>query len=127
MCHNLYHFFAFLEQNLLSWIRGTLKGTKLLKCLAGTTYNWKQVRMNFVAPAAYTRVVITFTMSIASTDRFRVIVYGQKLLGIIEMFVLVGRPEVVLANRFEETVARNRGINLHVFNNLQAAVDCLKR
>jgi hypothetical protein len=45
----------------------TLLGTpKTLKCPAGTTYAWKQAKVTFLAPAAYSKVVIRFTYSKAS-------------------------------------------------------------
>jgi photosystem II stability/assembly factor-like uncharacterized protein len=44
----------------------TLKGVKTLKCPTGSTYAWKKATLNFTAPAAYTKVVITFTYSKSS-------------------------------------------------------------
>ena len=41
----------------------TLMGTKTLKCPAGATYDWKQAKMNFTAPAAYNKVLIRFRYS----------------------------------------------------------------
>ncbi len=53
-----------LCQAQVSFYSGTLlKGTKTLKCPAGKTYDWKQVTMNFTAPAAYTSVKVIFTYS----------------------------------------------------------------
>ncbi len=58
---------AGLCQAQVFFYNGTaLKGTKLLKCPAGATYNWKQARLNFIAPAVYTKVVIKFTFSKSS-------------------------------------------------------------
>jgi hypothetical protein len=63
---------------------------------------------------------------ISIIDRYLVVVYGQKLLGLVTNLALVGRPEAVLPNKFEEIVARNRGINLHVFDNLEDAIAFMK-
>lgn len=41
----------------------TSKGTKTLKCPTGKTYDWKQAKLNFTAPAAYTKIIIKFTYS----------------------------------------------------------------
>jgi hypothetical protein len=51
----------------VSFYNGTkLTGTKTLKCPTGAKYNWKQVKMNFTAPSAYTKTIIKFTYSKAS-------------------------------------------------------------
>jgi hypothetical protein len=54
------------QAQVLFYSGSTLKGTKTLKCPAGTTYAWKQAKLSFTAPAAYTKVVIKFTFSKAS-------------------------------------------------------------
>jgi len=41
----------------------SLKGTKTLKCPTGATYSWKQVNLDFTAPATYNKVLIRFTYS----------------------------------------------------------------
>lgn len=43
-----------------------LKGTKTLKCPTGKIYNWKQAKLNFTAPAPYTKIIIKFTYSKSS-------------------------------------------------------------
>jgi hypothetical protein len=54
------------QAQVLFYSGTTLKGTKTLKCPTGTTYAWKQAKLSFTAPAAYTKVVIKFTFSKAS-------------------------------------------------------------
>jgi hypothetical protein len=41
----------------------TLKGTKTLKCPNTANYNFRKMTLNFSAPAAYNKIVITFTYS----------------------------------------------------------------
>jgi hypothetical protein len=56
-----------LCQAEVSFYNGSkLTGTKTLKCPTGTKYNWKQVKVNFPAPSAYTKIIIKFTYSKAS-------------------------------------------------------------
>jgi murein DD-endopeptidase MepM/ murein hydrolase activator NlpD len=58
---------AGLCQAQVSFYSGSaLKGTKTVKCPTGTTYAWKQAKLSFTAPAAYTKVMIKFTFSKAS-------------------------------------------------------------
>jgi len=50
----------------LKFYNGTTKvGSKTIKCATGT-YNWQQKTLSFNSPAAYTKVVVTFTFSKAS-------------------------------------------------------------
>jgi hypothetical protein len=51
------------QAQVLFYSGAILKGTKTLKCPTGTTYAYKQAKLSFTAPAAYTKVVIKFTFS----------------------------------------------------------------
>ena len=56
-----------LCQAKVSFYNGTsLVGTKIVKCPAGRTYNWKQARLVFIAPTDFTKVAIKFIYSKAS-------------------------------------------------------------
>ena len=47
----------------VSFFNGTISvGSKTLKCPKGTTFNWKTAKLNFTAPATYTKIVIKFTV-----------------------------------------------------------------
>jgi hypothetical protein len=65
------------------------------------------------------------TGPLSITDRFLVVDYGQVMLGKVLAMVIVGRPDQILPNRFEETVAMNRGINLRVFDDIELAIEYL--
>jgi hypothetical protein len=54
------------QAQVLFYSGNTLKGTKTVKCPTGATYAWKQAKLSFTAPAAYTKVVLKFTFSKAS-------------------------------------------------------------
>jgi hypothetical protein len=66
------------------------------------------------------------TGNLSVWDRFQTIVYGQKVKGRVNKLALVGRPGMLLPDRFAETVAVNRGINLKVFTDREKAVEWLK-
>ena len=68
----------------------------------------------------------SMTGNLSIMDRYRLVVYGQRMLGKVNRVALVGRQEAVLPDRFAETVAVNRGINLKVFIDMDQAVDWLK-
>ncbi len=51
------------QAQVLFYSGSVLKGAKTLNCPAGITYHWKQAKLNFTAPAAYTKVLIKFTYS----------------------------------------------------------------
>jgi hypothetical protein len=38
-------------------------GNKIIPCPAGATYNWRQAKVNFVAPADYTKVIVSLIFS----------------------------------------------------------------
>lgn len=54
--------------------------------------------------------------------RFDVAEYAVTTRGTISRIALVNRPEVVLSDNFLENVAINRGVNLKVFTDFDAAV-----
>jgi hypothetical protein len=41
----------------------TVVGNKIIPCPAGATYNWRQAKVNFVAPADYTKVIVSLIFS----------------------------------------------------------------
>jgi len=53
------------QAQVLFYSGTSLKGTKTLKCPTGT-YNWKQMKLNFTAPAAYTKIIVKFTFKKSS-------------------------------------------------------------
>jgi hypothetical protein len=55
---------AGLCQAQVTFYSGTAQvGKKVIACPAGATYNWKQVKLGFVAPANYTNVVVSLLFS----------------------------------------------------------------
>lgn len=44
----------------------TVVGAKVIPCPAGATYNWKQAKANYVAPADYTKVIVSLIFSKSS-------------------------------------------------------------
>ncbi len=64
----------------------------------------------------------SMTGKLSVIDRYRTIVYGQKMIGKVSKFALVADIKMVLPDHFAETVAVNRGINLKVFTDAQQAV-----
>lgn len=64
----------------------------------------------------------SMTGKLSIMDRYRVILYGQKLIGKVSRLALVADIKLVLPDRFAETVAQNRGINLKVFTDIEGAV-----
>jgi hypothetical protein len=83
------------------------------------------------ACAEYDRSLALFdcnrmTGKLSIWDRFQTMVYGQKIKGRVDKLALVGRPDMLLPDRFAETVAVNRGINLKVFTDREKAVEWLK-
>jgi hypothetical protein len=70
------------------------------------------------------------TGSISLTDRFRFSetitgYYIQHALGKIGKIAVVGQEPIVDPNRFGETVARNRGLNVFVFTDTEQAIQWL--
>jgi hypothetical protein len=59
-------------------------------------------------------------------DRFQVVIYGLKIRGAIRRLAIVGRREDILPDRFAETVAFNRGIDMKVFADVAEAERWLK-
>ena len=64
----------------------------------------------------------SMTGKLSVMDRYRAIVYGQKMIGKVSKLALVGDIKMVLPDRFAETVAVNRGINLKVFTETEGAI-----
>ena len=54
--------------------------------------------------------------------RFEVAEYATTTRGIISKIAMVNREEVVLPDNFVENVANNRGVNLKIFTDFDAAV-----
>ncbi len=44
----------------------TVVGNKVIPCPAGATYNWRQAKANFVAPANYTKIIVSLVFSKSS-------------------------------------------------------------
>jgi hypothetical protein len=59
-------------------------------------------------------------------DRFLVMEYGQITHRTISRLALVSRQENILPDRFEEHVAVNRGVNLRIFTDIEAALAWLR-
>ena len=59
-------------------------------------------------------------------DRYQVAVYGDKMVGKVSRMALVRTQETAPPDRFTETVARNRGMNLKIFTNIDQAIEWLK-
>ncbi len=53
------------QAQVLFYVDTAVKGTSIVKCPTGN-YNWKNVKLSFIAPVAYTKVAIKFTYSKAS-------------------------------------------------------------
>ena len=66
------------------------------------------------------------TGSLSIMDRFQVAVYGQTSIGKIARLALVRRPDADPPDRFVETVAVNRGINLKLFTDIEQAIEWLR-
>ena len=64
----------------------------------------------------------SMTGKLSIMDRYRVILYGQKLIGKVSRLALVADIKMVFPDRFAEMVAQNRGINLKVFSDIEGAV-----
>ena len=58
-------------------------------------------------------------------QRFQVIQYAEKTRDIALKTAILGREDQVLPDKFAETVAMNRGINLRVFTDLEEAKNWL--
>jgi len=59
-------------------------------------------------------------------DRYQVAVSGQRMAGKLTRVALVRQEGGSPLDRFTETVARNRGVNLKLFNEIDEAVAWLK-
>jgi hypothetical protein len=55
-------------------------------------------------------------------DRYQVAVSGQRMAGKLTRVALVRQEEGSPLDRFTETVARNRGVNLKLFSEIDEAV-----
>ena len=65
------------------------------------------------------------TGQITTFDRYDAATYGQVIKGIVTRMAVVGPPAFVLPDSFFENVARNRGLNLRVFIEMDKAVGWL--
>jgi hypothetical protein len=59
-------------------------------------------------------------------ESFMVVKYGVRMIGTISKFALVGREDQMFPDNFVENVARNRGINLKLFTDIEKAADWLR-
>jgi hypothetical protein len=59
-------------------------------------------------------------------DRYQVVSYGVNMVGKVSRFALVRKKEPGPIDLFTETVARNRGINMKIFTDIDQALDWLK-
>ena len=59
-------------------------------------------------------------------DRYQTAIYGQHMIGKVSKLALVRPLAMFGADRFMETVAVNRGINLKLFEDLDEAIAWLK-
>jgi len=67
------------------------------------------------------------TGSLSIFDRFRVVDYGQKIKGMVSRCAIVGHLGIYLPDKFIETVAVNRGINLKVFLDIAEAEEWMQQ
>ena len=63
---------------------------------------------------------------VTTLDRFEAATYGQGIKDTVSRMAVVGPPGLVLSGPFFENVARNRGLNLRVFLDMDKAVGWLK-
>ena len=66
------------------------------------------------------------TEIITTLDRFEAAIYGQVIKDTVSRMAVVGPPGLVLLVHFFENVARNRGLNMRVFLDMDKAVGWLK-
>ena len=59
-------------------------------------------------------------------ESFKVAEYGVKMRGIISKIALLGREDQMHPDNFVENVALNRGVNLKIFTDVEAAIDWFK-